>query len=76
MGVVEGRRKEGRNPAVRVGHWCGSQLGKCSERRLPARTWAKAVSTVCTTLEEVQVMVGTAALDSALVRRLVLMYTT
>jgi hypothetical protein len=34
------------------------------------------VSTVCTTLEEVQVMVGTWRWASALVRRLVLMYTT
>ena len=40
------------------------------------RTWAKAVSTVCTTLEEVQVMVGTTLWASALVFRLVLMYTT
>ncbi len=39
-------------------------------------TCAKAVSTVCTTLEEVQVMVGTARCASALVFRLVLMYTT
>lgn len=39
------------------------------------RTWAKACSTVCTTLEEVQVMVGTASCAYALVRREVLMYT-
>ena len=32
------------------------------------RTWAKACSTVCTTLEEVQVMVGTASCAYALVR--------
>jgi hypothetical protein len=36
-------------------------------------TCAKAVSTVETTLEEVQVMVGTALCAKALVRRLVLM---
>lgn len=39
--------------------------------RLP--TCANAVSTVCTTLDEVQVMVGTARWASALVFRLVLM---
>lgn len=39
-------------------------------------TWANACRMVCTTLEDVQVMVGTRSSASALVRRDVLMYTT
>ena len=39
-------------------------------------TCAKAVSTVCTTFDEVHVMVGTALSARAFVFRLVLMYTT
>ncbi len=42
----------------------------------PGLACAKAWSTVCTTLEEVQVMVGTWACASALVFKEVLMYTT
>ena len=49
---------------------------KGKKARERARACAKAVSTVCTTLEEVHVMVGTTASARALVTRLVLMYTT
>ncbi len=49
-------------------------LYKCppKQQQLPP-TCAKAVSTVCTTFDEVQVMVGTCWCASALVFRLVLM---
>ncbi len=46
------------------------------QRPRQSRTCAKAVRTVCTTLEEVQVIVGTMEWPSALVRSEVLMYTT
>lgn len=60
---------------------CAAYARKASPRQCPCSharllTCAKAVSTVCTTFDEVQVMVGTCWCASALVFRLVLMYTT
>lgn len=78
----EGSRDTRGEPAAR---WGASmqRLPPHSPAPAPTRTptsdpraCANAVSTVCTTLEEVQVMVGTVWCASALVFRLVLMYTT